>query len=86
MYINNEFDLISLEEYKERVILFLRYLSPDIIVQRIIGRSDKEDSLFSNWGTSWWKIHDDIIETMEKEGFVQGDLYDYLEPIRKGEW
>ncbi len=85
MYINNEFDLISLEEYKERVILFLRYLSPDIIVQRIIGRSDKEDSLFSNWGTSWWKIHDDIIETMEKEGFVQGDLYDYLEPIRKGE-
>lgn len=85
MYMNNELNIISLDEYKERVILFLRYLDPNIVVQRIIGRSDRDDSLFSNWGTSWWKIHDEIINMMIERGVSQGDLFNYLQAIRKKE-
>ncbi len=75
---NNEIEIISEEEYKERVITFLRYLSPEIVLQRIIGRVPEEFSIFANWGTSWWKIHDEIIETMQVNNFKQGDLCNYL--------
>ncbi len=71
-------NMLSLEEYKERVKTFLRYLSPDIVVQRIIGRAPEEFTLRANWGTSWWKIHDDIVREMQEAGYHQGQLCDYL--------
>ncbi len=79
-YLNGEIKVISKDEYVNRVICFLRYLDPEIVVQRLIGRSPLEESLFSNWSTSWWKIRDEIIEIMEMKNYYQGDLFDYLEP------
>ncbi|MDA3733675.1 TIGR01212 family radical SAM protein [Niameybacter massiliensis] len=76
-YEAGEFEMISKEEYEERVITFLRYLSDKVVVQRIIGRAPEEYTLFANWNTSWWKIHDEIIAKMGEEGFVQGDLCHY---------
>ncbi|MDF2593882.1 MAG: family radical protein, partial [Clostridia bacterium] len=35
-------------------------------------------TLFANWDTSWWKIHDDIVNEMIESQYVQGDLCDYL--------
>lgn len=74
MYERGEIDSISLEDYKKKVILFLRNLKDDIIVERIIGRAPYENSLFCNWNTSWWKIRDDIIAVMHENGYTQGDL------------
>lgn len=74
MYERGEIEPISLENYKKKVILFLRNLKDDIIVERIIGRAPYENSLFCNWNTSWWKIRDDIIEVMHENGYTQGDL------------
>lgn len=76
-YLRGEFEMMSKEEYEERVILFLRYLSEKVVIQRIIGRAPSEYTLFANWNTSWWKIHDEIIEIMEKNHYKQGDLCDY---------
>ncbi len=78
MYKNDEFSMISKEDYIERVITFLEYLNSDIIIQRIIGRAPEENTLFVNWNTSWWKIKDEILEKMEKENRVQGKKCDYL--------
>lgn len=78
MYQEDEVNMVELEEYKKRVIAFLRYLSPDIIVQRIIGRAPEEHTLYANWNTSWWKIHDDIVDNMVSNNNVQGDLCNYL--------
>lgn len=77
-YKNNEFTLCTAEEYKKRVITFLRYLSPQIYVQRIIGRAPKEHTLFANWNESWWKIRDEIEAEMAEKCFAQGDLCSYL--------
>ena len=77
-YEKGEISLISKDEYVNRVILFLEYLSPDIVIQRLIGRAPEEDTLFVNWNTSWWKIRDQIEDEMEKRGIVQGKKYDYL--------
>lgn len=79
-YLDNKLEVISKDEYIKRVILFLRYLSPEVIVQRLIGRSPVEDSLFSNWSTSWWKIRDEIVNIMDLNNYYQGDLFDYLAP------
>lgn len=79
-YLEHNLEVISKEEYIERVIIFLRYLSPEVVVQRLIGRSPLEDSLFSNWSTSWWKIQEETINIMELNNFYQGDLFDYLVP------
>lgn len=74
MYKRGEIKTISLEDYKRKVILFLRYLNNDIIVERIIGRAPSENSLFCNWDTSWWKIRDDIVKIMQENNYCQGDL------------
>lgn len=78
-YSEGKIEMISKDEYVERVILFLEYLDPAIVVQRIIGRAPKEDTLFVNWQESWWKIRDEIVETMKQRNSFQGIRYDYLD-------
>ncbi|SHI60441.1 hypothetical protein SAMN02745671_01113 [Anaerovibrio lipolyticus DSM 3074] len=77
-YEKGELELIGRDEYQKRVILFLRHLSPNIVLQRVIGRAPAENTLFSNWSTGWFKIRDGIIRQMEEQGFRQGDCCDYL--------
>ncbi|WP_326909594.1 TIGR01212 family radical SAM protein [Sedimentibacter sp. MB31-C6] len=71
-YKNGEFTLISKDEYIERVITFLENLNKNIVVQRLIGRAPKENSIFVNWGMSWWKIKDEILDKMNNEKRYQG--------------
>lgn len=77
-YLNNEINIITKDEYIDWVILFLRYLSPDIVIQRVLARAPKEETLFCNWGMSWWKIRDEIIDKMSRENIYQGDFFNYL--------
>ncbi len=78
MYLDNKIKLISSDDYKDRVITFLRYLSEDIVIQRLLGRAPEDEVLFENWGQSWWKIRDDIVNEMEEKGYKQGDKFNYL--------
>ena len=78
MYENNDFDMGTYDSYIEKVITFLKYLSSDVVIQRIIGRAKESMTAFSNYGTSWWKIKDEIDDIMEKKDIRQGELCDYL--------
>ena len=78
MYEAGEVDLVSRDEYIDRVISFLRHLDQDVVVQRLLGRAPEEAVLFENWGESWWKIRDLIVEKMRENNYRQGDLCDYL--------
>lgn len=77
-YKKGKIHMISKDEYIERAILFLEYLDPEIVIQRIIGRAPEENSLFVNWNESWWKIRDEIISIMEDKDRYQGRKFDYL--------
>ena len=68
----------SKEEYIDRVIAFLNFLSPDIIVERLFSRVPEDDAEFSNWNTSWWKLQDDLTEKMRQQNAYQGKNFDYL--------
>ncbi|HCC06656.1 MAG TPA: TIGR01212 family radical SAM protein [Clostridiales bacterium] len=78
MYNRKEFEMISADDYKKRVIMFLEYLSPKIVIQRLISRAPKQNTTFVNWHTSWWKIRDEIEAEMERNGRYQGRMFDYL--------
>lgn len=78
MYQREEFSIIPLEEYIDRVVTFLEYLDPTIVVQRLVGKGPQENQLFSNWSTSWWKIKQDIERCFEERNTYQGKKYDYL--------
>ncbi len=78
MYKDGEITLLSKEEYIDRVIVFLEYLHPDIVIQRVVGRAPEENTLFVNWNTSWWKIKDEIIEKMAQMKTHQGIKCNYL--------
>lgn len=78
LYQNNEIKMISKDEYVDRVILFLEHLNNTIVVQRLIGRAPEENSLFVNWGMSWWKIKDEILGKMIKGDKYQGKKAKFL--------
>lgn len=75
LYNSNQIEMISYEEYLDRIILFLRNASDKMIIQRLFGRAPKEDTLFCNWGMSWRKLQNIFEEIIEKNDFRQGDLY-----------
>ena len=68
----------SMETFIERTITFLEYLSPQIVIQRLIGRAPEERSLFCSWDTSWWKVVELIEQKMMRERRYQGKLFHYL--------
>lgn len=76
-YTNGSFRLLTCRDYVNRCTLFLRYLSPDTVVQRLIGRAPKEDCRTANFNMSWWKIKDLIEENFARLGAVQGDMSTY---------
>lgn len=78
MYQRGELTLINKDEYVERVVTFLEYLHPDIVVQRLIGRAPESNTLFSNWKTGWWKIRDDIENLQQERESYQGKKCTYL--------
>lgn len=78
MYEDGEINMGTYMDYVNRVILFLEYLSADIVIQRLIGRAKEEQVIFSNYGTSWWKIKDTIDEQLELRDTWQGKKCDYL--------
>lgn len=74
-YAEGKIQLIGRDEYQKRVILFLRHLSPQIVVQRLVGRaSDPDKLLFVNWGMSWQDIHAGILRRLKSWQVQQGDM------------
>lgn len=77
-YLRSEFEVTPLEEYLDRVVAFLEYLDPSIVIQRLVGRGPFDKSLFSNWGISWWQVKQKIESRLEELDTFQGRRFDYL--------
>ncbi len=76
-YLHGDFQICSKEEYFERLRLFIEHLEPSIVIERLFSRIPEKDALFSNWQTSWWKLHDEFMEHMSTHGSFQGKKYFY---------
>ena len=82
MYEKQVITPVSFDEYVERIITFLEYLNPEIVIQRLIGRAPKDRTLFCNWGMSWWKIVEMVENKMINERRCQGKYFDYLRGVK----
>lgn len=75
-YDNGEFSPDSLEVYAEKVILFLRHLSPTVAVQRLAALSSRWDELVApKWTAQKMEPLQYIEDLMAQKGVWQGDLY-----------
>ena len=77
-YENGTITLCSKDEYITRAISFLEYLNQNIAVERLFGRIPEKDAVFCNWGYSWWKLRDELIEKMDEMESFQGKKCKYL--------
>jgi hypothetical protein len=68
----------TMGSFIERTIAFLEYLSPEIVIQRLIGRAPEERCLFCSWETSWWKVVELLENQMRANGSYQGRKFHYL--------
>ncbi len=78
MYQRGEIEITSLEDYVARVVEFLEYLDPAVVIQRLVGKGPRADLLFSNWGISWWLVKQRIEDCLARYDTFQGKKFDYL--------
>lgn len=71
MYQRGEVQLLPPEEYLERVCLFLSLLRPDIVLQRLVGRADR-NVLSINGGKPWWEVKEALDRLLEERNITQG--------------
>lgn len=77
LYQRGEFVPDELEPYAEKVILFLRHLSPAIAVQRLAAVASRWDELIApRWTGQKMQPIDFIERKMARAGVLQGDLYE----------
>ena len=71
-YLSGKMIVGDIDDYIDRVILFITHLDPNIAIARLVSRIPEKDAVFSNWDMSWWKIYNKIIDTLDKNDLRQG--------------
>ncbi len=75
LYKREEFQLLEMEPYLERVAIFLRHLDPGIAIHRVHGTAPHFDELVGPEWTKWRARPNDYLKKMMRErGWRQGDL------------
>lgn len=77
-YARDKLVMSSLDEYLERMITFLEYLNPEIVLQRLFSRAPKDRTLFCNWGQHWAQLKAKLDRLMKEKETYQGRKFDYL--------
>ena len=75
LYKSGEIELCSLEDYIERVVTFLEYLSPDVVIHRLVAEPPDDGTLFGNWGLRKIQLINIIEKKMIDEKRFQGSKY-----------
>lgn len=74
-YAQNKFHLPELEEYNQKLALFLRHLSPEIVVHRTSAAASRlEDLIAPAWTISGAYPNSRLRYLMQTNGWQQGDL------------
>lgn len=75
MYENHEFNMISRQEYIDIVVEQLRYIKPEIVIERLTGDGKIDDLIAPLWSIKKVTILNDIDKKMKELDVYQGDLY-----------
>ena len=75
MYENHEFEMLSRQEYIDIVVEQLRYIKPEIVIERLTGDGKIDDLIAPLWSIKKVTILNDIDKKMKELYVYQGDLY-----------
>jgi len=75
IYNEKPFRLLSRDEYIDIVVEQLRYLKPEVIIERLTGDPLKDDLIEPSWVLNKTTILNDIDKKMRANNIYQGDLY-----------
>lgn len=75
MYLNNEFEVISEDEFVDIAISQLEILKDDVVIHRIGADSKVDDLIAPSWVSKKIKIVDKIDVLMDKQDIYQSDEY-----------
>ena len=75
MYENHEFNMHSRQEYIDIVVEQLRYIKPEIVIERLTGDGKIDDLIATLWSIKKVTILNDIDKKMKELDVYQGDLY-----------
>ena len=76
IYQEEPFDLLTRDEYINLVVEQLRYLRPEVIIQRLTGDPLADELVAPDWVRNKTTILNDIDKLMRKHDYCQGDLYE----------
>lgn len=81
LYHQGQFEPDSLDSYADKIILFLRHLSPHTPVQRLAGLASRRDDLVAPaWTAKKMQPIEFIEQRMRQHGVWQGDLAEPAHP------
>lgn len=75
MYENQEFEMLTRQEYIDIVVEQLRYINPEIVFERLTGDGKIDDLIAPMWSIKKVTILNDIDKQMKERDIYQGDLY-----------
>lgn len=75
MYENHEFEMLTRQEYIDIVVEQLRYINPEIVLERLTGDGKIDDLIAPMWSIKKVTILNDIDKQMKERDIYQGDLY-----------
>ncbi|RKX37753.1 MAG: TIGR01212 family radical SAM protein [Thermotogae bacterium] len=73
--VQNGLNLLSFEEFVERICIFLENLSSDIVIHRLVSDPPKGMTLLGNWNMSKMKILNILEQEFEKRDLHQGSKF-----------
>ena len=75
LYENHEFEMLTRQEYIDIVVEQLRYINPEIVLERLTGDGKIDDLIAPMWSIKKVTILNDIDKQMKERDIYQGDLY-----------
>lgn len=76
LYASGEFQPDSLDTYTQKVTLFLQYLRPGIVVQRLVALSSRWEELVApDWTKHKLKTRNYIVDSLKQNKAFQGQYY-----------
>lgn len=66
------YDSLTLEDFLERTVTFLEYVSPEIVIHRLVSDPPRNGVVFGNWGLTKIEILNLIDRKMVSENRFQG--------------
>lgn len=72
MYKSGKLNICTFDEYVNRVITFLEWLSPHIVIHRLVADPPLNGTLFGNWGKTKSEIILEIEKRLKEKDTYQG--------------